>query len=292
MFSEFEEKVIAALDDCTGVVRNCALNAVSHLRKASRLVEIDNEMAVFRAITAEEEAATALIRSLQAHKYRNAERLSVYSHTHKLGIYLVMDACIRHLFEFMNQPNSPFEGWVLNLETTGTRRALRLGMKVRGTKVLAHPQPPLHFVVTRSISGGYDVGQVLQGYLEKHDATEVKKHIEKIANKRNLLLYAGTSGVEEVEPDASRAFVVTQKQKVIRLLYALMLSDPWVSKDGKSGFLQQVLDSYLVLLDRLASDLATDPDEIADFNRRKVRAAPAPDAATPAASQSSAPPDH
>lgn len=47
-----------------GRVRHCSRSAFVHLRKAWRLHGVDDEMSAFRAITAEEEAATALITDL------------------------------------------------------------------------------------------------------------------------------------------------------------------------------------------------------------------------------------
>lgn len=287
MFSGFEEQVIEALRDCKGIVKHCAINAVGHIRKAGLLVGVDNEMAAFRAITAEEEAATALIHSLRVHRYKNAEQLKPNMHAHKLGISPLIEACMRHLLEFMGQEESPFDKWSLSIERTGSRRALRLGLKIRGLDRQVNPQPPLHFVISGAHSGGYDAGEVLRRYLEKEDSHQVQAHISAIANQRNLLLYASPSGAATVDDAKVRNFISGQKVRAMRLLYVVMLSDPWVSTEGKSGFLQQVLDSYLVLLKRIVPEAATDLKEIKGFNRTKSRAAPAPDAATSAGAESS-----
>lgn len=57
-------------------IRHACRNAFNHLRKAWVLHPIDAEMSSFRAITAEEEAAAAVIRALRHKHYPNAEKLS------------------------------------------------------------------------------------------------------------------------------------------------------------------------------------------------------------------------
>lgn len=292
MFTKFEERAISALHDCTGIVKQCAVNAVNHLRKAAALVEVDNEMAAFRAITAEEEAATALIHSLQINGYENAANLKTRQHVHKLGVSPMVEACARHLVEFLGQEESPFEKWVLEIKKTGRRRALGLGLKLRGRDQVLIPQPPLHVVISRAHTGGYDVADVLRNHLEREDSRQVKTHIDAIANQRNLILYANSSGIPSIEGTEARRFIRSQKVKTIRLLYVLLLSDPWVSTEGRSGLIQQVLDSYLILLARIDPESVVDLEQIRAFNRKRSRAASSPDAAASAGAQSSESPDH
>lgn len=68
-------------------VRHACRSALNHLRKAWTLHPIDAEMSLFRAITAEEEAATAVIRALNVRKHPNAERLKERQHQHKAAIW-------------------------------------------------------------------------------------------------------------------------------------------------------------------------------------------------------------
>ncbi|MCB1605317.1 MAG: hypothetical protein KDI59_11755, partial [Xanthomonadales bacterium] len=73
-FSGFEEKILGAVEDCKGSVKHCARNAINHLEKAWVIRDIDIEMAVFRGITAEEEAASAVFHCLKNHRYSNAHK--------------------------------------------------------------------------------------------------------------------------------------------------------------------------------------------------------------------------
>jgi hypothetical protein len=67
--------------------RAAAAHALRHIRRAWRLRSVDREMAVFRAITAEEEAATALIRSLRRIGYIGAKVLDERNHQIKAGVW-------------------------------------------------------------------------------------------------------------------------------------------------------------------------------------------------------------
>lgn len=53
---------------------------------AWKIKDIDPEMSVFRSITAEEEAATAIFLSLKEKKYENAEKLKFQDHSYKQAL--------------------------------------------------------------------------------------------------------------------------------------------------------------------------------------------------------------
>lgn len=61
-------------------------STLNHLDRAFALLEIDREMASFRAITAEEEAATALIRCIQLRRYNFANKFNPRDHQHKAAV--------------------------------------------------------------------------------------------------------------------------------------------------------------------------------------------------------------
>jgi len=63
--SEYDAKVVAMLRDTAAPGQYAARNAVRHIDQAYLLVDVDPPMAAFRAITAEEEAATAVFHALR-----------------------------------------------------------------------------------------------------------------------------------------------------------------------------------------------------------------------------------
>ena len=71
------------VNNAKGHSRHYGRNSSHHLERALRLKEIDPEMAVFRAITAEEEAATAIFLVLKEKSYHNADTIRFKDHACK-----------------------------------------------------------------------------------------------------------------------------------------------------------------------------------------------------------------
>ncbi|MGA7982133.1 MAG: hypothetical protein WCA32_18180, partial [Chromatiaceae bacterium] len=84
-FTPFQERCIELVNAsdlaCRG--RHSLRCAVNHLKRGWALREIDDEMAVFRTITAEEEAVSGLFHALKFRGYKNANRLNAHDHRYK-----------------------------------------------------------------------------------------------------------------------------------------------------------------------------------------------------------------
>jgi len=86
-FTTFESNVVKCLRRASGRSGFSAANAVTHLRRAWEIRRIDEQMSAFRAITAEEEASTALLLLLRERGYPDACRLSFRDHVVKHAIF-------------------------------------------------------------------------------------------------------------------------------------------------------------------------------------------------------------
>ena len=76
MFDQFESACIELLESLPKRhSKNCFRSALHHLKKAASLSNIDPAMAIFRGITAEEEAASGLMYCLREGNYFDAKRL-------------------------------------------------------------------------------------------------------------------------------------------------------------------------------------------------------------------------
>ncbi len=73
-------------DDPVLEVRDLRICVKRSGAEATILDGVDLEMAAFRAITAEEEAASALFHSLKRRRYAGAARLSPRNHVHKNAV--------------------------------------------------------------------------------------------------------------------------------------------------------------------------------------------------------------
>lgn len=75
------------------------------------------------------------------------------------------------------------------------------------------------------------------------------KYAKHIAGERNRLLYADAGGRPKVSGDIAD-YLEEQKAKVFLLLHIMLLIDPWID-EGHSAFVQQALDDFLFLLEKI-----------------------------------------
>ena len=249
MFSEvkqFSDKV----ESLKGSSGSCIKSAMYHIEKAEVLSEIDPEMAIFRLITAEEEAATAIILMLKEHGYEGASKLNKNNHLHKQCMYpfvcAVADLLGRHLKEISGSP--PDFVW----DKVGKIDAIRLRLKINlaGKAVIAEMRPPLNFQLS--------TGEVLHNFkdelitfLKSKGFEDTVKHLKDNANIRNKLLYSDGEKIPNTLADTENgkfarfgSYLLT-KANVLIFLY--FLTAPY-KKDGKAAFVEQLLSSYIELL--------------------------------------------
>lgn len=253
-FTPFEKYIIEALDDCSGQLKHCARNAILHLEKAWKIRKKDMEMSMFRGITAEEEAASAFFYCLKNHKYKNASKLQFKQHTYKLGLFPFLQAVGSFLGDFLEQETSPFYKFSVKQINLSGRKAIELLLFVKNQELVAHPIPPLHFTVSDQ-----ETNQVctfehnFKELIEGKNYSDTLKYIKDIANLRNKLLYASSSGRPEVEGNIE-GYLNHQKKQVMVILILLLMIDPWEKEEGQSLFVQQGLDSFLLLLQRISAE--------------------------------------
>src|SRR4051812_32687695 len=100
--TEFDGHLVQMLEATALPGRASAKNAVRHIDKANAIADTDPDMAAFRAITAEEEAATALFHSLKRHRYPGSELLKPRDHLQKNAVAPFCSAVSR-LFELVDE---------------------------------------------------------------------------------------------------------------------------------------------------------------------------------------------
>ncbi len=182
--------------------RWAAMNAVRHANRAWKIREVDPAMAAFRAITGEEEAASALFRAFRRVGYPNAEKLNPRSHVHKNAVTPFLDA----VFSLLALPfNAVFpRGFALSVTAEG-----RIVIKLIVENGTYEPTPPLHMFLTegkflpdrtidRETERPVDFGNKIAEQAATNGAVTVKAYLKERANLRNLILYAGENGHPEV----------------------------------------------------------------------------------------------
>lgn len=263
-FSEWQEVVEGAVERLTGRMRHAGRNAFAHLRGAWRLHGVDDAMSAFRAITAEEEAATALMVALQRQRYPDAGRLNPWDHSHKVAFWalvsVVSDAFHKSGLVAPRVALSKKDKPRVTLHFDMTALAGQ-----SGDSVWATPDEPFNF----SMRSG-DVGEMTVHRFEEELAAladargggTILKYLKREANTRNLLLYASDNGIPNV---AFEDQMLIERAK--RVCVLLVLTIAIAQTPMHQPFAVQCLEALLLALERVQGALQDHPELLAPSDR-------------------------
>jgi len=244
-----EKKIFQMIRATQSRGRHSLRNAWYHLERGWAIREIDPAMAMFRGITAEEEAATGLIYAVRDRKYDNANLLNPWNHTHKHSLNSFFDL----LSDFFAESIEPVStvGIKLGSVADPNRLKIYIPMIVNGEEKYAIPDPPLNLNVT---VGGKPISfkrqlDKLSKLANLKNIKQIEKYISNKANERNRLLYAAAQRYPHVE-SVKDDFFFYQKQKVMKMVYAYLLIEPYKEQQP---FVQQAIDSLLKMLGKIES---------------------------------------
>lgn len=247
-------KFKAFIEGCSGRVKWASLNAVSHIRKSIEIADIDPMMAAFRAICAEEEAATALICSLKDQNYVGSSGLHFRHHAHKHAVIIFVSTVTLWFSNRKAQAGNTFGQHRVYFDDVKGRVGLHLALQLGNLDIQVQPTPPLHLVTQgpRTLADEFkDEMKVLLG-LDK--VSEIRTLIDQRANLRNTLLYATPEGIPKPKGDVM-AFIENQAGIVNSLLTALALIDPWRKPDyPNSGVVTVSIEVFADLMKRVIKD--------------------------------------
>jgi len=240
----FEEKVIEHILQSSAPGKHAARSALRHLERAWELADKMPELAVFSAITAEEESATALFHVLKIRCYKNAQMLNHRNHFHKTALHPFLIAMGKLFHEFTDSYSPKLE-FNSELSSDSTER-LRLRLTVpskEGKQLWAYTLPPLEFTV--SIDGVvHKFEPELSQLAAEKNVASAYAYVQKLSNRRNLAIYAASNGIphftEDIEP-----FLIYRKSAVFSHLFAILLIDPYPEQQS---FVQQALIAFLCML--------------------------------------------
>jgi hypothetical protein len=188
---------------------SAAFHSLRHLNRAWRIREIEPEMALFRSISADDEAATALFLSLKREGYEGAERLKHRNHVQKQAVIPFFEAVYRQA-----EPHAdklPTAHLLIDRSTQSER--LLIGFYVidpaTGEKDWGYPQPPFNLKVLKGTIGDgdwpEDFAEEIAALASEANAKSVLKFLEERVNLRNQILYASADGVAVLEGDVVNA---------------------------------------------------------------------------------------
>lgn len=242
LVGKFREPLRLAVSNLPRPVKLRAENALSGFDRARRLLDVDREMASFRAITAEEEAAAALFRSFQLRGYPGAELLSLKDHNHKAALGPFIQA-VRHQLATT--------GWftmTVQLNSSAPSLAISLPMSQFG---MDHPDN-LHLALVQPLGvvssfPGIEPDDHFDRSLKVvAGSRQVNKLIRSEANARNHLLYASDSSLPR-----SAATLASIETRQRRAEIALLLSIAVLQTDELQAMAAQCLRAFLKVLAQL-----------------------------------------
>ena len=243
--NDFQEGIVRCLDRHGSHGMQFARSAVRHLSSAWRLRDLDLGMALFRCLTAEEEAATAVFLALKSRQYEGASRLNHRSHRDKAAVVPFFRAVSANFSKVVTVDMEPMI--VLDERGPSPRLRVRITYTPPGsTPKWAYPEPPLHFSV-RVNKELHDFRDELQELASSVGAVDVNAHIEEQKNLRNRILYATPQGVPDIEGNGER-MVLRRRDSVFGSLIVFLLIEQ-VSE--RQLFAQQCLNSFLKMLGKL-----------------------------------------
>ncbi len=228
-----------------------AFNAVRHLNRAWKLRAVDEPMALFRCITAEEEAAAALFLSVKRRRYDGADRLRHENHAHKNAVVPFLQA-VEHVLS-LTKASHPEAELVFDPDAKPGKLLFRFKIPAPGHShgVWAYPHPPLHMNLSQVAPDGTSVVEDFKRGVEEilrgSSMKTLLAYVRDRADLRNRLLYAKPNGIVEINFAFDRMFE-EYKRNVFRIIKTYLLVDPYPQHQL---FVQQALRGFLSALDAL-----------------------------------------
>ncbi len=254
--TDFDKSIVEIIPQMPPPARWPAFNSLRHLNRAWRIKDQDREMAMFRGITAEEEASTALFLSLKRLDYRNANKLNPYRHVHKNAVIPFVGA-VSKLFAYHK---NIFPKISLRINTERKipllQTEIQLPHPLTGKPAHVFPDPPLDFILSRPGQKNvpHDFSYQLKSVAQDVDAKDIIEHLKKRANRRNRLLYAESNGYRELSGNITSALKGFTRN-VFTILKIYLMIDPYKQHQE---FVQQCLDAFLKMLKIVPTDIRFD----------------------------------
>ena len=224
-------------------VRYRAQNALDGFARAKVLLPIDREMASFRAITAAEEAASALIRSLQLRAYPGASSVDLRKHAHKAAVQFFLNA-VRHELAGDREID-------LTVTLSADPPKLVVALPVRQFVDLPDDLANVHIELVEPLGLiGSKLGVDEEDFFDEAvqrvaGSRKVDKLIASVANARNRILYAHDAGLPRSEATLQS---IEQRERDGRL--CLLLAIAVMQVKHHQGMALQCLAAFLKIIRR------------------------------------------
>jgi|GEM_PF-3878400 len=235
-----QKKVFDCIYNCPNSPGKYAmLNAIRCLDKAWKLKKIDPNISVFLLITAEEEAATALIQALKRHHYLNSDKLNHKKHYIKTSIYIFFGEIYNHLKTLgkMAKIYPRIEDIDHNPCTS-----IAFEFKYKNKPFYAQSPVPFDFGVTIINNLTNEKINMLEFIKPKLEVSSMKKNIHERTENRNRLLYASSNKIYKTDYNSAIRYYEIQKKRMIQYILLFLAIDPY---SKIQPFFQELLNLYI-----------------------------------------------
>ena len=242
-----DERVLALLEaEPASHARHCFRSAIDHLRRAMLIEQVDPAMAIFRGITAEEEAASGLMHAFIERRYPNADLLKTQRHVQKHAVTPFLRSLLLQLEEIKLDGVSDVR---LAFREVGSAERLVVALLLdgEGESQAVRPVPPLNLSLSGTNGRFPDLSRNIRTVLEGTGYTNALSFVQAQANLRNRILYAAPDGYPQIE-DLKPEYLRECSTRVLTILRTALLILPY--KDIQP-FTAQALDAFLRLIKRL-----------------------------------------
>lgn len=231
-----------------GRIGHCFRSAFDHLRRSWSLHPVDSEMALFRAITAEEEAATALILALKQRGYDGVGSLNPRNHVHKAAVSPFLDAVNNLLVSLgVPAPRLTLQG--------GDRPQLMVTIDLAALTRSPEPQfgeidQPFNYLLTKGgQKAAYLFDQELQALATSSGEASIEAFVKREANLRNRLLYASDDGIPQA--NFNDLVILKRRDRVYRIA---LIAIGILQTPQRQLFATQCLQAYKAAVGQIAVD--------------------------------------
>ena len=248
--TEFQLTVLGKASKTRGYGGYAAASCRRHLERAWELRERMPEVSVFLAITAEEEAATAIFHALRKRKYECANKIKDWDHKYKAGVY----PFVRLIGDTLAPPEGSLP-LMLYFDESNKAKAgiLRVGIPISvkdGMKYCLIPEPPLGLVSKGPDGTVRDYAREIRSVASEKGIQSIYEYIKQLANERNRMLYATDSSLPKVE-DANADYKRYSDAALLNLIIYLL-----IEPHNKQSLPQEALVAYLRVLNRIEENEA------------------------------------
>ena len=243
---DMQQHLERAITHLKGRPKHCARNAYRCLRRAWLLRQVDPEMSVFRAITAEEEAATALMFALKYRNYTGANQLLPRDHSHKAAWIPFIEA----IGKMMAESGVPLGKIVLNAGNP-PRIDIRIPAEdlgiTGGEGYRISPDEPLNLIIKVG-KNSTDLAlatfeEELGAWASARGKADVRRWIGDAANLRNQVLYAAENGIPSSSDPTALILERCRRVQVLLLVTVAVLQ-----ADAPQPLAAQALRSFLKVM--------------------------------------------